>query len=121
MARKINSEKPLDELSAFVYSVYGLLDIDRATTIKTTIKNVRGNKIALKAFVQNALTCATMLDKSITDIELGTILFRVLLEREITGSELSNMIEYLDNHTRTDMINKLLASAEWAERVNRIV
>ena len=117
------AEKPTrvgDPLTVFVSSVYSLLGIDRQSSIKDTVRSVRGNKIALKSFVYNALTSSTMQEKQITDIELGTMLFRLLLDREINAVELTNLLDYLGTHTRVDMVNKLLSSIEWQEKVDKL-
>lgn len=121
MPRRKEDSRQLDELTTFVTAIYDLININRVTTIRNTIKNVKSDRFALKMFVQNVLTCNTMLELPMTDIELGTILFRLLLNREITQLELGNMIEYLEDHTRSDMVFKILASHEWAERVNLLV
>ena len=110
-----------DPLAVFIGKVYELLNINKQSAIRSTIRSVRGDKIALKAFVTNALTSSTMQEKQMTDIELGTILFRLLIDREINSTELTNLIEYLDDHTRTDMVYKMLASVEWQEKVDRLI
>ena len=110
-----------DPLATFITKVYGLLDIDKQSVITNTVRSVRGDKVALRGFVTNALTSATVQNKPMTDIELGTILFRLLLDREINPSELNNLVEFLGTHTRTDMVYQMLASVEWHDKMNRLI
>ena len=117
---KEKRERAVDELTDFITEVYKFININKATVIKNTVRKVRGNKVALRAFVQNALLTDTVLNMEMTDIELGTLLFRLLLNREITVLELTNMVEYLGGHTRADMINHILSSRDWLDRLNTL-
>ena len=123
MAREKKTERPTprqDELTTFVNDLYKFINVDKSQVIRNTVRNVRGNKGALKEFVQSIMTCATVQNMEITDIELGTILFKLLLNRPITPTELGNMVEYLEGHTRSDMISKILCSQDWYDRLNEL-
>ena len=114
-------ERPMDELVAFVSNIYKFLNIDKASVIKNTVRTVRGDKVALRDFVQNSLTTAYVLDMEVSDIELGILLFPLLLGRNIMPAELGNMVEYLGTHTRADMIKHILASSDWRDRLDRLI